>query len=158
MKKSRLLLLSTAFVALASAPLMAEDLVIGLATAQTGGLAPYDQPNLAGLQMKIEEINAAGGVNGKKLEMVFEDDQGTPEKAKTVISKLIFLRKLIRLLMWQVIRMLLSIRSMQKLLRIALFLGTLPKIHGGSISSFRNSMDASISAIKKLVPIALIRS
>ncbi len=59
------MLLSGAFAVLAAAPVMAENLVIGLATAQTGGLAPYDQPNLAGLQMKIDEINAAGGIAGK---------------------------------------------------------------------------------------------
>ncbi|WP_455854830.1 hypothetical protein [Ensifer canadensis] len=47
--------------ALSPLPAFAEDLVIGLATAQTGGLAPYDQPSLKGLEMAVEEINAAGG-------------------------------------------------------------------------------------------------
>ena len=47
-----------------AAPALAEDLTIGLATAQTGGLAPYDQPTLAGFQMRVDEINAAGGIAG----------------------------------------------------------------------------------------------
>ena len=64
MASTAVLLAALSTPALTSAA-MAEDLVIGLATAQTGGLAPYDQPNLAGFQMKIDEINAAGGIAGK---------------------------------------------------------------------------------------------
>jgi len=55
----------------------------------TGPTASFGQSTKNGVQLAFEEINAAGGVNGKKLEMIPEDDQGTPEKAKTVISKLI---------------------------------------------------------------------
>ncbi|WP_421693735.1 ABC transporter substrate-binding protein [Aestuariivirga sp.] len=43
----------------------AEDIVIGLATAQTGGLAYADQPSLAGFKMAVDEINAKGGLGGK---------------------------------------------------------------------------------------------
>lgn len=44
---------------------LAEDITIGLATAQTGGLAFADQPSLAGFKMAVEEINAKGGLGGK---------------------------------------------------------------------------------------------
>ena len=40
----------------------AEEIIIGAATAQTGGLAPYDQPALAGLRMAFDELNAKGGL------------------------------------------------------------------------------------------------
>lgn len=43
----------------------AEDFVLGLATGQTGGLAAYDQPSLAGLQLALKEINDRGGLGGK---------------------------------------------------------------------------------------------
>jgi branched-chain amino acid transport system substrate-binding protein len=43
----------------------AEDITIGLATAQTGGLAYADQPSLAGFKMAVDEINAACGLGGK---------------------------------------------------------------------------------------------
>ncbi len=43
----------------------AEEITIGLATAQTGGLAYADQPSLAGFKMAVDEINAAGGLGGK---------------------------------------------------------------------------------------------
>lgn len=50
---------------IAGGPAAAEDVTIGLATAQTGGLAPYDQPSFAGFKMAIDEINAKGGLGGK---------------------------------------------------------------------------------------------
>ncbi|MCA0431767.1 MAG: ABC transporter substrate-binding protein [Proteobacteria bacterium] len=53
-----------AFTAFSSSA-MAEDITIGLATAQTGGLAFADQPSLAGFKMAIDEINANGGLGGK---------------------------------------------------------------------------------------------
>lgn len=90
MKKNKLLLLSGAFAVLAAAPVMAEDLVIGLATAQTGGLAPYDQPNLAGLQMKIDEINAAGGIAGKfPIQTIIKDTRSDSAQTALVAQELV---------------------------------------------------------------------
>lgn len=42
-----------------------------------------------GAAMAIEEINAAGGVNGRKLKMIFEDDAFSPAKALTAVKKLV---------------------------------------------------------------------
>ncbi len=39
--------------------------------------------------MAIEEINAAGGINGKKLEVVFFDDQCEPREAATVSTSIV---------------------------------------------------------------------
>jgi branched-chain amino acid transport system substrate-binding protein len=39
--------------------------------------------------MAADEINRAGGINGRKLDVVIEDDQGSPERAATLASKLI---------------------------------------------------------------------
>jgi branched-chain amino acid transport system substrate-binding protein len=39
--------------------------------------------------MALEEINAAGGINGKKLELVMEDDTGRPDVGRSVVEKLI---------------------------------------------------------------------
>jgi len=55
-----------ALAALTSAA-MADDVTIGLATAQTGGLAFADQPSLAGFKMAVDEINAKGGLGGKYM-------------------------------------------------------------------------------------------
>lgn len=60
---------ATAAVALAPfaprALFAAEEYVIGVASAQTGGLAPFDQPALAGFRFGVDEINAKGGITGK---------------------------------------------------------------------------------------------
>lgn len=69
MNTSRLRLAATASLfavpMLALAPANAEEVTIGLATAQTGALAYSDQPSLAGFKMAVDEINAKGGFAGK---------------------------------------------------------------------------------------------
>ena len=66
MKSFRFAMLAGAFGAAAIASnAYAEDITIGIATAQTGGLAYADQPSLAGFKMAVDEINAAGGLGGK---------------------------------------------------------------------------------------------
>ncbi|MBC7898773.1 MAG: ABC transporter substrate-binding protein [Saprospiraceae bacterium] len=71
---------------------------VGVYGDTTGATSSFGVSTKNGIQLAFEEINAAGGVNGKKLEMIFEDDQGTPEKAKTVISKLINQDKVVAVL------------------------------------------------------------
>ena len=71
---------------------------VGVYGDTTGATSSFGVSTKNGIQLAFEEINAAGGVNGKKLEMVFEDDQGSPEKAKTVISKLINQDKVVAVL------------------------------------------------------------
>ena len=83
------LFLSTALGALAF-PALAEDLVVGLATAQTGGLAPYDQPSLKGLEMAVEEINAAGGAAGKfPIKLVAKDTRSDAAQTALVAQELV---------------------------------------------------------------------
>ena len=42
-----------------------------------------------GVIMAADEINRSGGINGRKIDVVIEDDQGSPERAATLASKLI---------------------------------------------------------------------
>lgn len=78
-------------LALAAAPAAsAEEIVIGAATAQTGGLAPYDQPALAGLRMAIDELNAKGGLAGKyPVELLVKDTRSDTAQTATVAQELI---------------------------------------------------------------------
>ena len=55
----------------------------------TGDASSYGISVKQGAQIAIDEINAAGGVNGKKLELIFEDDVNDPEKAISAYNKLI---------------------------------------------------------------------
>jgi branched-chain amino acid transport system substrate-binding protein len=75
-----------------------DGIKVGVYGDTSGATSSFGQSTKNGIQLAFEEINAAGGINGKKLEMVFEDDQGTPEKAKTVISKLISQDKVVAVL------------------------------------------------------------
>ena len=83
-------LISLALAATFSANASAADVKIGVAEALSGGAAQYGVAIRNGLQMAADEINAAGGVNGNKLQLVVEDEQGKKEEAINVFKKLIF--------------------------------------------------------------------
>jgi branched-chain amino acid transport system substrate-binding protein len=55
----------------------------------TGGTATFGITTHEGIQMAVDEINAAGGIRGKKIHLLKEDDEGKPEEAATVVEKLI---------------------------------------------------------------------
>lgn len=52
-------------------------------------LAAFANPYKKGVEMALEEINADGGVLGKKLEFIFRDDQGKPGEAVKIADELI---------------------------------------------------------------------
>lgn len=62
---------------------------IGLIGPLSGQLAEYGLHNKNGAQLAVDEINASGGINGKKLELVVRDDQNNPTKAATYIRDLL---------------------------------------------------------------------
>ena len=68
----------------------AADIKIGAAEALSGGAAQYGISIRNAQQLAVEQINAAGGVNGDKLVLVVEDEQGKKEEAINVFKKLIF--------------------------------------------------------------------
>jgi branched-chain amino acid transport system substrate-binding protein len=68
---------------------VSNEIVIGEFGALTGSIASFGQSTHKGVEMAIEEANAAGGVLGKKIRLVTEDDQGKPEEALTAATKLI---------------------------------------------------------------------
>ena len=81
--------LALALVAVASCA-NAADIKIGVAEALSGGAAQYGVAVRNGLQLAAREINAEGGVDGKKIVLVIEDEQGKKEEAIDVLKKLIF--------------------------------------------------------------------
>ncbi|MDX2496525.1 MAG: ABC transporter substrate-binding protein, partial [Desulfobacterales bacterium] len=66
---------------------MAENIRIGVASPYTGNLAAYGDNVKAGVNLKLKEINDAGGINGQKVELVWGDDLCQPKDAGTVGSK-----------------------------------------------------------------------
>ncbi len=68
---------------------LAEGIKIGVAEALTGPIAKYGVPIKNGFTLAAEEINAAGGINGKKINLVVDDEQGKKEEAINVFKKFI---------------------------------------------------------------------
>jgi len=66
---------------------MAENIRIGVASPFTGPLAAYGDNIKAGVNLKLKEINDAGGINGQMVELVWGDDLCEPKDAGTVGSK-----------------------------------------------------------------------
>ena len=67
----------------------AQNIVIGVSTAQTGPAAVASEWEMWGANLAIEEINAAGGVLGKKLEVLVMDNKCNPSEAVNVANKLV---------------------------------------------------------------------
>ncbi len=68
----------------------AQDTIrIGEFASLTGKEASFGQYSHNGTTLAIEEINAHGGVLGKKIELIYEDDQSKSGQAATVVRKLI---------------------------------------------------------------------
>jgi len=88
-------LLAAASVLAFATGAQAADIKIGVAEALSGGAAQYGSAIRNGFQLAAEEINAAGGINGNKLQLVVEDEQGKKEEAINVFKKLIFQDKVL---------------------------------------------------------------
>lgn len=66
-----------------------ETVKIGFLGDLTGSVAMYGKPTLVGMKMAAEEINAAGGVNGMKIEIVEADNRGDKQEGASVTQKFI---------------------------------------------------------------------
>ena len=66
-----------------------KEILIGEYGSLTGGIATFGISTKNGSEMAFDEINKKGGVLGKKIKLLVEDDQSKPEEAGTVVTKLI---------------------------------------------------------------------
>lgn len=64
-------------------------IIIGAAVDDTGFMKPIDQPPLQAAKVQVDKINAAGGVDGRKLEFKVINTQIDPEKTKAAATQLI---------------------------------------------------------------------
>lgn len=94
MKKNTMLKVSFAFALVAAlcfagcAKADSGTIKIGGIYPLSGAVAVYGVEAKNGVELAVEEINAAGGVNGRKLELIAEDDEGNPEKTVNAYKKL----------------------------------------------------------------------
>ncbi len=75
-----------------------DEIVVGEFASLTGGSASFGQSSHKGTQLAIDEINAAGGVLGKKMKLVTEDDQSLAGQPATIVRKLITQDKAVAIL------------------------------------------------------------
>jgi branched-chain amino acid transport system substrate-binding protein len=68
---------------------IAETIKIGVAGAHSGDLASYGLPTVKAAELVIKELNAKGGINGKQVELLVEDDVCKPEVATNTATKLV---------------------------------------------------------------------
>ncbi len=65
------------------------DILVGQYGSLTGDQATFGQSTNNGIRLAVEEINAAGGVGEKKIDLITYDDKGDPREAATVVTRLI---------------------------------------------------------------------
>jgi ABC-type branched-subunit amino acid transport system substrate-binding protein len=83
-------LAAAVLAAMIAAPAAAQDTyTIGLTGALTGPPASTYAPAVEALRIYLERVNAAGGVNGKKVNLILQDDSAQPSKATANVKKLI---------------------------------------------------------------------
>ncbi len=75
-----------------------DTIPVGEVASLTGGTATFGTSSHAGTEMAIDEINAAGGVLGKKIKLITQDDQSKQGEASTVVKKLISREKVVAVL------------------------------------------------------------
>lgn len=62
---------------------------IGVIAPLTGDVAQYGVAVRDGVQLKVDEINAAGGINGKKIELVIADSKADVQEAINIFKKMV---------------------------------------------------------------------
>ncbi len=67
----------------------ADKYVIGASFELTGNVANYGKSTLSGLKLAVDQVNKAGGVNGKQLVVVESDNKSEPAESGNSVTKLI---------------------------------------------------------------------
>ncbi len=67
----------------------AETIKIGLVTPLTGDVATFGQSTKNAVMIALDEVNKEGGVLGKKIEVVVEDDRNDPKETANIVRKFI---------------------------------------------------------------------
>src|SRR5262249_55068138 len=82
--------IATLAMGAAAVPAVAQDAyVIGVTGALTGPVASTQAPAMEAMRIYVERVNAAGGINGKPVRIILQDDAAEPSKAAANAKKLI---------------------------------------------------------------------
>ena len=80
---------TTALATASAFPALAGSIKVGFNAPLTGFAAADGNSALIGAQLAVEQVNAAGGVNGEMLELLVHDDQANPEESASLAVKMI---------------------------------------------------------------------
>lgn len=70
-----------------------KEIKIGVVTPLTGDGASFGRQTKMGVDLAVKELNAAGGIDGKRIVVQYEDDQMSPQQGTSAIQKLITVNK-----------------------------------------------------------------
>jgi branched-chain amino acid transport system substrate-binding protein len=65
------------------------EILVGTILDQSGPLAGFGKQSRLGMQLRVDEVNEQGGINGRKLKLLVEDDGYDPKKAVLAAQKLV---------------------------------------------------------------------
>ncbi len=66
-----------------------DPIKLGVLVSETGSASWLGEPEIKGAKLAAEEINAKGGIDGRKVELVIHNDESTPEKAVIGAKRLV---------------------------------------------------------------------
>src|SRR5882757_7170770 len=76
-------------ISMLGAPAFGQDTIkIGIVTDHTGNAAEFARIEEQGVELALGEINAAGGMLGRKVQLIYEDDEDKPALSATKVRKL----------------------------------------------------------------------
>ena len=93
MKRVSIIIAVLFLAVLLTANLLAQDLRLSIPLPLTGPQAKFGEIEKNSYIIAMEEINAAGGIKGKKVVLEFEDSQGKPEISRAIAEKIIDVKK-----------------------------------------------------------------
>jgi branched-chain amino acid transport system substrate-binding protein len=79
-------------------PVWAKDIKVGAVLAVTGPASFLGGPEARTLEMMVDDLNAKGGINGDKIQMIIKDSAGSPEKAVSFAKQLIEEEKVVAII------------------------------------------------------------
>lgn len=83
------LFVSAAAAATGCSKAKSDEIVVGAFLSLSGSDSAFGIDTRKGIELAIDEVNAAGGVKGKKLKVLYEDDKSTPLEASNKVQQLI---------------------------------------------------------------------
>ena len=93
MKRLTTGIVSALFAVFLAGPIFAQDARLSIPLPLTGTNAKFGEIEKRSYEIAMEEINGAGGIKGKKIVLEFEDSQGKPEVSRSIVEKLIDVKK-----------------------------------------------------------------